>query len=56
MDEIRWQDKKRYLSESLVGQWVGLIEIDDGQWRVDFGPIQLAVYEEQEGKIKPRGC
>jgi len=54
--EIRWQDKKRYLSESLVGQWVGLIEIDNGQWRIDFGPIQLAVYEEQAGKIKPIGC
>ena len=54
--EIRWQGKKHYLSESLVGQWVGLTEIDNGQWRVDFGPIQLAVYEEQAGKIKPIGC
>ncbi len=48
--EIRWQGKKHYLSESLIGQWVGLVEIDDGQWRVDFGPIQLAVYQEQEEK------
>lgn len=54
--EIKWQGEKHYLSESLIGQWVGLAEIDDGQWRVDLGPIQLAVYEEKTGKMKPIGC
>ena len=54
--EIRWQRGLVYLSEALVDQWVGLIEIDNGQWRVDFGPIQLAVYQEQDKKFKPIRC
>ncbi len=45
-----------YLSEALVGQRVGLIEIDNGQWRVDFGTIQLVVYQEQDKKFKPIKC
>ena len=54
--EIRWQRGLVYLSEALVDQWVGLIEIDNGQWRVDFGPIQLAIYQEQDKKFKPIRC
>ncbi len=42
--------------QALVGQRVGLIEIDNGQWRVDFGTIQLAVYQEQDKKFKPIRC
>ena len=54
--EVRWQRGLVYLSEALVDQWVGLIEIDNGQWRVDFGPIQLAIYQEQDKKFKPIRC
>ena len=51
--QIRWQGKLIFISEVLIGQRVGLIEVNNGTWRLDFGAIQLALYDEQTRKIRP---
>ena len=41
--EIRWQGNTIYVSEALIGEPVGLLEDEDGGWRVYYGPIALGV-------------
>jgi len=56
---IFFRSKRFFLSESLVGDEVGLEEIEDQLWRVDFGPLTLGTYDEasdtfvQDVKWKP---
>jgi putative transposase len=45
--EIKWQGQRLYLSDSLVGEWIGLEEVGEGQWAVHFGPQELAVRDER---------
>lgn len=42
--EIKWQGRRLFLSEALIGEPVGLQEMDQDLWRIEFGPIQLALY------------
>ena len=39
--EIKWQGDKIYLSESLVGEPVGLMPQDDRYLNICFGPLQI---------------
>jgi putative transposase len=39
--EIRWRGSTIYVSEALVGEPIGLIEDEDGNWNVFYGPIAL---------------
>ena len=41
--EIRWNGNTVYISEALVGEPIGLIEHDGGDWLACFGPIELGV-------------
>lgn len=43
---IHFRSKRFFLSESLAGDEVGLEEIEDQLWRVDFGPLTLGSYDE----------
>jgi putative transposase len=42
---LRWQSCEWYLSWCLRAELVGLREIADGQWSVNFGPVQLGVID-----------
>jgi hypothetical protein len=39
--EIKWRGRGIYISESLVGETVGLAEREDGDWDIHFGPVRL---------------
>src|SRR5262249_38632426 len=41
--EIKWQGHTIYISAALIGEPVGLLEHDDGDWAVSYGPIALGV-------------
>jgi hypothetical protein len=32
------------LSDALIGEPVGLLAIDNDLWRIEFGPVPLALY------------
>ncbi len=51
--QIRWQGRLIFVSEVLIGQKVGLIQVDNGIWRLDFGALKLALLDEKTGKFKP---
>ena len=39
--EIKWRNDFIFLSQVLVGEPVGLEPLDEGRWRVHYGPIAL---------------
>lgn len=43
---IHFKSKRFFLSESLSSEEVGLEEIEDQLWRVDFGPLTLGTFDE----------
>jgi transposase InsO family protein len=49
--DITWKGKNIFISESLRGEHVGLIEIDDGIWEVYFSMMKLADLDYKKGKI-----
>jgi putative transposase len=51
--QIRWQGRLIFLSEVLIGQRVGLHQIDNGLWHLNFGPVPLALYDEKTKKFSP---
>ena len=42
MGQIAWKGRQLFLSEALIGHRVGLVEIDDGIWKVSFRQLPLA--------------
>lgn len=48
---IKWQGRLLFLSESLIGERVGLSEIDNGVWSVFFNHIELGRYDERSKRI-----
>jgi putative transposase len=43
--EIKWQGELVYLSEALINEIVGLVETDDGDAEVYFGPVTLGLID-----------
>jgi transposase InsO family protein len=44
---------KCYLTEALVGQRVGIREIDDCKWLITFATIDLGIYDERDRRFEP---
>ena len=45
-----WTGRRVYIGYLLVGQTVGLEEINDGIWAVYFGPVRLGSFDERQTK------
>jgi len=57
--EIRWRGSTVYISEALIGEPIGLVEGEDGNWRVFYGPIALGFIAhdgDRLRKFKRRAC
>ncbi len=52
---IKWQGEFLFLSEVLVGESVGLEEVDDGIWSLHFGPRRLARFDERDRRLHGTG-
>jgi hypothetical protein len=49
---IRWNHPWGNVSPVCVGEYVGLEEIDDGVWKVFFGPLKLGRLLERHRRIE----
>lgn len=49
--EVRWQGAYIYLSETLVGQEIGLEPVGDGRWAVHFETLRLGVLDERKKRL-----
>ncbi len=44
LKQAKWQGHRLFLSDALIGEPVGLLAIDNDLWRIEFGPVPLALY------------
>ena len=44
---IRWHKQWVNVSQTLGEEYVGFVEIDDGEWDVYFGPLRLGRFHER---------
>jgi hypothetical protein len=52
--EIRWKGVKWFVSESLIGQRIGLKPVADGIWVMHFMSVELGVLNERRERIERR--
>ena len=43
--EIRWQGELVFIGEALRGEVIGLVETEDGDGQVYFGPLPLGIID-----------
>ena len=43
---IRWRGAAIFTTRSLAGENIGLVEIEDGLWRMYFAGLELGVFDE----------
>ncbi|MDP9360778.1 MAG: hypothetical protein M3P29_04925 [Acidobacteriota bacterium] len=48
---IRWKNSKLFLSHTLLGEMVGLEEIDDGVWSLYYSSVLLARFDERDRRF-----
>lgn len=41
-----WRSRLVFVSQSLVGEYIGLVEVEDGLWKVWFASMELGVMDE----------
>lgn len=49
--QIKWKGSLVYLSESLRGEPVGLVQVDDRHWRIQYGPLSIGLLDEHVGRV-----
>ena len=49
--EIKWAGDHLYLSQTLVGQEIGLEPIGEGRWAVRFETLLLGTFDERKGRL-----
>ena len=49
--QIKWNGSMVYLSESLRGEPVGLVRVDDRHWRIQFGPLSIGLLDDHLGRV-----
>src|SRR5690606_18942152 len=52
---LSWHCRPIFISEALVGESVGLEEVDDGIWTVYFSTVAIGRFDERRGRIQPWG-
>ena len=48
---IRWKNEKLFLSHTLMGEMVGLEEVDDGVWSLYYSSVLLARFDERDRRF-----
>ena len=49
--EIKWKGDRVYVSASLRGEPIGLVQQDDRTWAVRFGPLLIGLPDDQARRI-----
>lgn len=48
---IKWHKSFVHVSRVLIGEWIGLEEVDNGVWSVYLGPVLLAKLDDRLGRL-----
>lgn len=52
--DIRWGNRRLFVSQALAHEYVGLEEVDDGIWDLCFASMRLARLDQRTGTLHPR--
>jgi transposase InsO family protein len=53
--QIWWKGKELFISETLAGEPIALEQLDDSTYKIHYGPIELALFDDKNRKIiKPK--
>jgi putative transposase len=50
---VSWRNRALFLSEALVGEYVGFEEVNDGLWTIRFASLALGRLDERHRRIHP---
>jgi hypothetical protein len=53
--QIKWHKKRVFVSEALIGEPIGLRQLDDARWQVLFCNMRLGVINERLSTIERLG-
>ena len=53
--QIKWHGKMMFVSEALIGEPIGLHQIDEARWQVLFCKMPLGVINERINTIERLG-
>lgn len=51
--QIKWKGHNVRISTALWGQEIGLEPIDEGLWAVYFEHLELGIFDERKGRVRP---
>lgn len=51
--EIRWRSDLVFITEILIGEPVGLNQLDEQYWSLYYGPVPLAILDAQKKRLVP---
>lgn len=51
--QIKWKGHNVRISKALWGQEIGLEPIDEGLWAVYFEHLELGIFDERKGRVRP---
>ena len=54
--QVKWKGRLIFTSAASIGETVGLIEIDNDTWRMDFGTLQLGILSPGSQKLERCRC
>jgi transposase InsO family protein len=50
---MKWDGKEIFISETLIGERIGLTPITNEDWKIQFSNLTIALFNEKSLKIKP---
>lgn len=53
--QIKWHGRQVFVSEALIGQTVGLQQIDDARWQLMFCSMPLGIIDDRLGMVERLG-
>ena len=49
--QIKWKGDRVYVSESLRGEPIGLVQIDERTWSIQFGPLMIGFLDDPTRRV-----
>jgi len=52
--QIKWAGELIFVGEALIGEPVGVVETEDGDWRVRYADVELGYIHRHHSRLSPR--
>lgn len=49
---MKWNGREVFVSETLIGERIGLIQVNDIEWEIQFSQLSVGIFNEKSLKVK----